>query len=127
MKEYEELKKIAICTIQEEVEAISALKNAIDDDFVKCVEKIFQSNGRVIVTGIGKSAHVGAKIVATLNSTGTPAIFMHARTVCIKIKFMNKNLVSLMERNIRPCKRNIAPRVIGIRLVIPGRLLLLVI
>ena len=78
MKEYEELKKIAICTIQEEVEAISALKNAIDDDFVKCVEKIFQSNGRVIVTGIGKSAHVGAKIVATLNSTGTPAIFMHA-------------------------------------------------
>jgi arabinose-5-phosphate isomerase len=78
LKEYEELKKLAIHTIQEEVEAISALQNAIDDDFVKCVEKIFQSKGRVIVTGIGKSAHVGAKIVATLNSTGTPAIFLHA-------------------------------------------------
>ena len=78
MKDHEELKKLAIRTIQEEVDAISALKNAIDDDFVKCVEKIFQSTGRVIVTGIGKSAHVGAKIVATLNSTGTPAIFMHA-------------------------------------------------
>ncbi len=78
MKESEELKKIAIRTIQEEVEAISALINAINDDFIKCVEKIFQSKGRVIITGIGKSAHVGAKIVATLNSTGTPAIFMHA-------------------------------------------------
>jgi arabinose-5-phosphate isomerase len=78
LKESDELKKLAICTIQEEVDAITALKNAIDDDFVNCVEKIIQSKGRVIVTGIGKSAHVGAKLVATLNSTGTPAIFMHA-------------------------------------------------
>ncbi len=78
MKEYEELKRIAIRVIQEEVEAISSLKLAIDDDFIQCVGKIFQSRGRVVITGIGKSAHVGAKIVATLNSTGTPAIFMHA-------------------------------------------------
>jgi len=78
LKEYEELKRIAIRVIQEEVEAISSLKLAIDDDFIQCVGKIFQSRGRVVITGIGKSAHVGAKIVATLNSTGTPAIFMHA-------------------------------------------------
>jgi arabinose-5-phosphate isomerase len=78
LKDCEDLKKLAIQTIEEEVEAISLLKNSIDDDFLSCVEKIFLSKGRVIVTGIGKSAHVGAKIVATLNSTGTPAIFMHA-------------------------------------------------
>ena len=78
MKEYKELKKIAIDAIQEEAEAISSLKKAIDDDFIQCVTRIFESKGRVIVTGIGKSAHVGAKIVATFNSTGTPAIFMHA-------------------------------------------------
>jgi arabinose-5-phosphate isomerase len=78
LKASEELKELARSTIQEEAEAISALKDAIDDDFIKCVEKICESRGRVIVTGIGKSAHVGAKLVATLNSTGTPAIFMHA-------------------------------------------------
>ncbi|MBP5189947.1 MAG: KpsF/GutQ family sugar-phosphate isomerase [Bacteroidales bacterium] len=50
----------------------------IDDGFVKAVETIFSAKGRVIVTGIGKSANIASKIVSTLNSTGTPAIFMHA-------------------------------------------------
>ncbi len=65
-------------TLQIEQKAIAALTNSLDNDFVKTVETIFQSKGRVIVTGIGKSAIVAQKIVATFNSTGTPSVFMHA-------------------------------------------------
>jgi len=50
----------------------------LNDDFKNAVEAIYNSKGRVIVTGIGKSANIATKIVATFNSTGTPAIFMHA-------------------------------------------------
>ncbi|HLT65528.1 MAG TPA: KpsF/GutQ family sugar-phosphate isomerase [Flavobacterium sp.] len=50
----------------------------LNSDFEKAIEVIYQSAGRLVITGIGKSAHIAAKIVATLNSTGTPAIFMHA-------------------------------------------------
>ena len=78
MKNAREIKKIAISTIRTEAEAISSLAGFIDDSFVRTVELIYRSSGRVIVTGIGKSAVVGQKIVATLNSTGTPAVFMHA-------------------------------------------------
>lgn len=78
MKDHKSIKEIAIRTITEEVDAVANLTNAINDDFVKCVDLIFHSKGRVIVTGIGKSAIVGAKLVASLNSTGTPSIFMHA-------------------------------------------------
>ncbi|NVO02559.1 MAG: KpsF/GutQ family sugar-phosphate isomerase [Bacteroidetes bacterium] len=78
MKTSEEIKQIAVSTISEEAKAIAELKTFVDDSFVKCVELILKSTGRVIVTGIGKSAIIGNKIVATLNSTGTPAIFMHA-------------------------------------------------
>jgi arabinose-5-phosphate isomerase len=78
LKDYQEIKDIALATIRTEAAAISELKYAINKDFVRCVELIFQSKGRVIVTGIGKSAIIGSKIVATLNSTGTPATFMHA-------------------------------------------------
>jgi arabinose-5-phosphate isomerase len=70
--------KTALKTIQIEGEAISRLVEFIDADFANIVEHIYQSKGRVVVTGIGKSANVATKIVATLNSTGTPAIFMHA-------------------------------------------------
>lgn len=70
--------KTAINTLRIEKQAIEALENSIDNDFIKIVETIFQSKGRVIVTGIGKSAIVAQKIVATLNSTGTPSVFMHA-------------------------------------------------
>jgi arabinose-5-phosphate isomerase len=72
------IKECALATIENELNAISGLKPSINDDFVHCVEKIFQSSGRVIITGIGKSAIIAQKIVSTLNSTGTPAVFMHA-------------------------------------------------
>lgn len=61
-----------------ESEAIANLANLLDDDFADAVQLILNSKGRVIITGIGKSAIIANKIVATLNSTGTPAIFMHA-------------------------------------------------
>jgi arabinose-5-phosphate isomerase len=78
VKSTEDIKNIAIKTIEEEANSIYQLKNYIDDDFVKTVELILESNGRVVITGIGKSANIANKIVATLNSTGTPALFMHA-------------------------------------------------
>jgi len=65
-------------TLKEEALAIENLTHLVDGDFIKCVELIYQSEGRVIVTGIGKSANIAAKLVSTLNSTGTQAIFMHA-------------------------------------------------
>ncbi len=77
-KTWEEIKEVAVNTIRTEAEAVANLENYINDDFARCVEKIINSNGRVVVTGIGKSAIIAGKIVATLNSTGTPAIFMHA-------------------------------------------------
>ena len=70
--------KLAKKTIKEESEAVENLVNYIDKDFVKSVKLIYGSKGRVVVTGIGKSAIIANKLVATLNSTGTPAIFMHA-------------------------------------------------
>lgn len=65
-------------TIDIEVATLQDLKNSLDEGFVATVEAIYNSPGRVILTGIGKSAIVAQKIVATLNSTGTPAIFLHA-------------------------------------------------
>ena len=69
---------IAKQTIEMESKAILNLSNLVNNDFADTVELIYNSTGRVIITGIGKSAIIGSKIVATLNSTGTPAIFMHA-------------------------------------------------
>jgi len=70
--------ELAKNTILQEAESIKKLADYIDEDFEKVVKVIYQSKGRVIITGIGKSANIAQKIVATLNSTGTPAIFMHA-------------------------------------------------
>ncbi|WP_372753796.1 SIS domain-containing protein [Labilibaculum sp.] len=78
MKPTYNIKQIAINTIAEEEKTISQLKEHIDGDFVNTVELILESKGRVVLTGIGKSANIANKIVATLNSTGTPALFMHA-------------------------------------------------
>jgi arabinose-5-phosphate isomerase len=64
--------------LQTEAESIARLSDFINDDFVRCVEEILSSKGRLVVTGVGKSAIIAQKIVATLNSTGTPSIFMHA-------------------------------------------------
>lgn len=65
-------------TIELESQAILYLSELVNDDFAEAVNLIHNSTGRVIITGIGKSAIIATKIVATLNSTGTPAIFMHA-------------------------------------------------
>lgn len=65
-------------TIQSESESIALLANYLTDDFALSVEKIYHCKGRVIITGIGKSAIIAQKIVATLNSTGTPSMFLHA-------------------------------------------------
>lgn len=68
----------AIKTIDSESKSVENLKNLIGDDFVKSVEVILNTKGKTIVTGIGKSAIIAQKIVATFNSTGTPAQFLHA-------------------------------------------------
>lgn len=65
-------------TILSESESIANLVQFVDDDFAKAAEIIYNSKGRLVVTGIGKSAIIAQKIVATLNSTGTPSIFLHA-------------------------------------------------
>lgn len=78
MKNINQLKAIAIITIKDEASAIANLVKSVNSDFLKCIDLILHSKGRVIVTGIGKSAIIGQKIVATLNSTGTPAGFLHA-------------------------------------------------
>ncbi|MFY7729356.1 MAG: KpsF/GutQ family sugar-phosphate isomerase, partial [Flavobacterium sp.] len=65
-------------TILSESESIAALASYLDDDFTQTVNRIYKSEGRTVITGIGKSALIAAKIVATLNSTGTPSLFLHA-------------------------------------------------
>ena len=78
MNSTQSILELAKSTINLESEAIANLTNLIDNDFTEAVKLIYNSKGRVIITGIGKSAIIANKIVATLNSTGTPAIFMHA-------------------------------------------------
>ncbi|MCF6171919.1 MAG: KpsF/GutQ family sugar-phosphate isomerase [Bacteroidales bacterium] len=72
------IRDAALKAIENEHLAIKKLMGSVDGDFVKVVRLLLKSKGRVIVTGIGKTAHIAQKIVATFNSTGTPAIFMHA-------------------------------------------------
>ena len=72
------IKLIAKKVLENEASAIQRLIGFIDEDFVACVKAILTIKGRVVITGIGKSAHIASKMVATLNSTGTPALFMHA-------------------------------------------------
>ncbi len=72
------IKQIALTTIELEASAISGLKAFINDDFEKAVRVITDCRGRVVISGIGKSAVIAQKIVATFNSTGTPSIFLHA-------------------------------------------------
>ena len=64
-------------TLEDEAEAISKLKERIDEEFVGACECILDCDARVVVTGMGKSGHIGRKIAASLASTGTPAFFMH--------------------------------------------------
>ena len=72
------IQQIALRTIELEAQSISGLASYINDDFEKAVNAIRNCTGRVVISGIGKSAVIAQKIVATFNSTGTPSIFMHA-------------------------------------------------
>ena len=72
------IRDIATQVIDTEASSILGLKELLTDDFEKVVNLILNSKGNVVVSGIGKSANIAQKIVATLNSTGTTAVFMHA-------------------------------------------------
>ena len=72
------VRQIALRTIELETQSVSGLSAYINEDFEKTVQAIAACRGRIVVSGIGKSAIIAQKIVATLNSTGTPSIFMHA-------------------------------------------------
>jgi len=78
MKTENELKDIANQVFSCEKKAIENIGKLLDNNFPEAVKTLFLAKGRVIITGIGKSANIANKIVSTLNSTGTPAIFMHA-------------------------------------------------
>ena len=78
MTPQEKILSVARETILTEAKAIANLEQLLDQNFAEAVQSIYRSKGRVIITGIGKSAVIATKIVATLNSTGTPAVFMHA-------------------------------------------------
>lgn len=73
-----DLLTLAKNAISIEISELEALKNRLGEEFLKAVEIIHKAEGKLIIVGIGKSAHVANKIVATLNSTGTPAQFLHA-------------------------------------------------
>ena len=78
MKTNKNILEIARKTIESESKSIAKLADLLTDDFVNAVEIIFNSKGRLVVTGIGKSAIIAQKIVASMNSTGTPSLFLHA-------------------------------------------------
>ena len=68
----------AVRTISLEADAIAGLRDYLTDDFVQAVNRVFNCNGRLVISGIGKSAIIAQKMVATFNSTGTPSLYMHA-------------------------------------------------
>ena len=71
------VKDVAIRCIEDEANALRSLIPQLDDEFDRVVELIWKCTGKVIVTGVGKSGHIGAKIAATLASTGTPSFFVN--------------------------------------------------
>ncbi len=78
MKNENLIRKIAVQSLEIEAAAINGLKSSINEGFINSIDAVFNSSGRLIVTGVGKSAIIAQKIVSTLNSTGTPSLFMHA-------------------------------------------------
>lgn len=78
MKNTSQIIRVARNTLQIEAQTLLSLVDTIGKDFVSCVNMVNGSHGRLVVSGIGKTAIVAKKIVATLNSTGTPALFLHA-------------------------------------------------
>ncbi len=97
MKLEEKILSIAKETISIEAKAIANLENLLTTEFADAVQYIYNSKGRVIITGIGKSAIIANKIVATLNSTGTPAVFMHAADA------IHGDLGSILEDDVVIC------------------------
>lgn len=73
-----ELIQIAQGVFREEIQALEAIASRISESFVDAVNAIYNTKGKLVVVGVGKSAHIANKIVATLNSTGTPSQFLHA-------------------------------------------------
>ncbi len=73
-----DIRRTALRTIQLEAEAVASLQNMVNHDFEKAIGIIAANSGRLIVSGIGKSAIIAQKMVATFNSTGTPSVFLHA-------------------------------------------------
>ena len=78
MKLTKNIRNTAVRVLLNESEAIVKLSTLLNEDFENCVHHLLQSKGRLVITGVGKSAWIANKLVATLNSTGTPALFMHA-------------------------------------------------
>jgi arabinose-5-phosphate isomerase len=77
-----ELKQFGLDVIRIETEAVANLADRIDDDFVAACRYILDCDGRIVVTGMGKSGHIGGKIAATLASTGSPSFFVHPGEAC---------------------------------------------
>jgi len=73
----EQLKTLGLAVIDTEISGIESLRKQINDDFAKACEIMMACEGRIVVTGMGKSGHIGSKIAATLASTGSPAFFVH--------------------------------------------------
>ena len=93
----ENILSLAKETISIEAKAVANLENLLTNEFAEAVQYIYNSKGRVIITGIGKSAIIAGKIVATLNSTGTPAVFMHAADA------IHGDLGSILEDDVVIC------------------------
>ena len=72
-----DFKKLGLAVIETELAAVNRLKSRIDDNFARACELMLDCEGRIVVTGMGKSGHIGGKIAATLASTGSPAFFVH--------------------------------------------------
>lgn len=75
--DHDKLKQLATAVIDTELDAVAALRDRINDSFLKACEFMLQCTGRIVVIGMGKSGHIGSKLAATLASTGTPAFFVH--------------------------------------------------
>ena len=72
-----DFQRLGLAVIKTELAEINSLQNRINDDFAQACELLLNCKGRIVVTGMGKSGHIGGKIAATLASTGSPAFFVH--------------------------------------------------
>ena len=114
------IKERAIETLKIEAEAVENLIPRIDEEFISAIQEILQCKGRVVVTGMGKSGHIGKKIAATLASTGTPAFFLHpAEAYHGDLGMVTENDVVIAISNSGESSENILPviRRIGAKII----------